>query len=71
MDKLLLANPIVLPEVLIEDEVRQRLEDTVRQTGQRQCRVYRIGLTIIRHVHAAQQVRGVQRRPAVRDFRNT
>ncbi|MDH3626599.1 MAG: trigger factor [Acidobacteriota bacterium] len=34
MDKLLLANPIVLPEVMVEAEVRQRLEETVRQMMQ-------------------------------------
>lgn len=30
LDKLLLANPIVLPDALVEREVRQRLEDFVR-----------------------------------------
>jgi len=31
LDKLLLANPIVLPEVLVEEEIRQRLEEVVRR----------------------------------------
>jgi trigger factor len=31
LDKLLLENPIVLPEVLVEDEIRQRLEEMVRR----------------------------------------
>jgi trigger factor len=30
MDKVLLANPVVLPEVLVEHEIRRRLEDFVR-----------------------------------------
>ena len=31
LDKLLLENPIVLPETLVEDEIRQRLEEMVRR----------------------------------------
>jgi trigger factor len=31
LDKLLLENPIVLPESLVEDEIRQRLEEMVRR----------------------------------------
>lgn len=34
LDKLLLENPVVLPEVLVEEEVRQRLEDFVRHLMQ-------------------------------------
>ena len=31
LDKILLANPIPLPEILVEDEIRHRLEDMVRE----------------------------------------
>jgi trigger factor len=31
LDKLLLENPIVLPEILVEEEIRQRLEEMVRR----------------------------------------
>jgi trigger factor len=31
LDKLLLENPIVLPEILVEEEIRQRLEEMIRR----------------------------------------
>ena len=31
LDKVLLANPVVLPEVLVEEEIQHRLEDMVRE----------------------------------------
>ena len=30
LDKILLANPVALPDILVEDEIRERLEDMVR-----------------------------------------
>jgi trigger factor len=31
LDKVLLANPVALPEILVEEEIRHRLEDMVRE----------------------------------------
>jgi len=31
LDKILLANPVALPEILVEEEIRHRLEDMVRE----------------------------------------